>query len=201
MSVDIIINRIREEAEKEVQAIRAEEACDISNIRAHAEQKAEDAYNHRMAEGSREIRQMVAGRQSRSRIEANRRVRKVREDIISQCLSEVSENLKTIRQQDNYPDFFQSLLRECAENLGHSEVFVQVHPEDRLWAEEIILKMNKEGFSLHLSDHPVQTSGGVICERVSDNVVIDNTVETRFTRMQRDMIVIASEILFQNGES
>ena len=78
MSVETIINRIREEAENEIQAIRAEEAREVAAIRARAEQSAENAYNNRMAEGQREIRQLIASRESRTRIDAKRIVRQAR---------------------------------------------------------------------------------------------------------------------------
>ena len=200
MSVDAIISRIREEAEKEVQAIRAEESCDISNIHAHADQKAEDLYNRRMAEGQREIRQYLASQQSRTRIDAKRKVRAVQEDIINRCFSEVTKHLRIIRNRDEYPIIFKFLLKECAENLGSSEILVQVHQKDRFLAEECIRELNQEGFSLRLSEQLIQTDGGVICVRVSDKVMIDNTLETRFTRMERELIVAASHILFQSGE-
>lgn len=201
MSVDAIIHRIREEAEKEVRAIRAEESCDVSNIRTRAEQDADSAYNHRISEGQREIRQYIASQQSKTRIEANRTVREAKEEIINHCFSEVSGYLTSIRTQKEYPGLFQCLLKECAENLGHEDILVHVHPDDRPLAEHSILALNEEGYFLWLSDRDILTSGGVICERVSDLVSIDNTMETRFSRMEREMVIAASQILFQTGES
>lgn len=201
MSVDTIITRIREEADKEIRIIRSEETCDISHIRTQAEQKAEEAYNHRMAEGHREIRQYIASEQSRARIEAKRLVRKTREDIINECFKEVSVHLKEIRKKDEYPALFENLIRECVQNLGKSDILVQVHSDDRSLAETVMKKVNSEGFSIRISDDSIDTNGGVICIRISDNVSIDNTFETRVTRMEREMISIASQILFQNGES
>lgn len=200
MSVDVIISRIREEAEKEVQAVRAEEASVLTSIRSKAQQKAEDIYNRRVAEGMREIRQNSASHQSKARIEAKRKVREVKEELIRECFSEVSGYLNTIRGRPEYPVLLKNLLLECAQNLGSSKVRVQVHSDDRLLAEDLIQAINLEGFSLHLSDAVIQTAGGVVCERVSDKIIIDNTVETRSARMKREMIVAASETLLQNGE-
>ncbi|MCA1914862.1 V-type ATP synthase subunit E [Methanospirillum hungatei] len=199
MSVETIINRIREEAEGQIRTIRAEEACDVGAIRAQAEQKAEDAYNHRITEGQREIRLLIASQESRTRIEAKRKVREVREEMLRQCFDEVSLYLKTIRTRPEYPSFLQAMITESAKNLGPSDIAVKVHPDDRRLAADIISRINQEGFSLILSDEPVDTSGGVICERISDRVVIDNTVEVRFVRLEREMIVAASRILF-HGE-
>jgi len=199
MSVETIIKRIREEAEAEIRTIRAEEACDVGVIRDQAAQKAEDAYNHRLAEGRREIRQLIASQESRTRIEAKRKVREVREEILRQCFDEVSLYLKTIRTKPEYPAFLQAMITESAKNLGPSDVIIKVHPDDRRLVADIISRINKEGFSLILSEEPIDTSGGVICERISDRVVIDNTVEVRFVRLEREMIVAASRILF-HGE-
>lgn len=199
MSVETIINRIREEAEAEIRTIRAEEACDVGAIRAQAEQKAEDAYNHRIAEGQREIRQLIASQESRTRIEAKRKVREVREEMLRQCFDEVSSYLKTIRTRPEYPSFLEAMITESAKNLGPSDIAVKVHPDDRRLAADSISRINQEGFSLILSEEPIITSGGVICERISDRVVIDNTVEVRFVRLEREMIVAASRILF-HGE-
>ncbi len=199
MSVETIISRIREEAEKEIQAIRAEEARELGIIRARSEQNAENAYNHRMAEGQREIRQLVASRESRTRIDAKRKVRETREEMLNQCFDEVSAYLKTIRTRDEYPAFINTMLEDSARNLGQSDISVTVHPDDRTLAKECISRINKEGFSLFLSDEQIKTNGGVICMRVSDRVVIDNTVEVRFVRLEREMIVTASDILF-HGE-
>lgn len=199
MSVETIINRIREEAETEIRTIRAEEACDVGTIRAQAEQKAEDAYNHRMAEGQREIRQIIASQESRTRIEAKRKVREVREEMLRHCFAEVTRYLRTIRTRPEYPGFVYAMLTESAKNLGPSDIAVKVHPDDRTLIAEIISRVNQDGFSLLLSDEQIDTGGGVICERISDQVVIDNTVEVRFVRLEREMIVAASRILF-HGE-
>jgi len=199
MSVETIIKRIREEAEAEIRTIRAEEACDVGAIRDQAAQKAEDAYNHRLAEGRREIRQLIASQESRTRIEAKRKVREVREEMLRQCFADVSAYLKTIRTRPEYPAFVHAMLTESAKNLGQSDIAVKVHPDDRILAAEIISRVNQDGFLLFLSDEPIDTGGGVICERISDLVVIDNTVEVRFVRLEREMIVAASRILF-HGE-
>ncbi|HOJ97485.1 MAG TPA: V-type ATP synthase subunit E [Methanospirillum sp.] len=196
MSVETIISRIREEAEKEIQAIRAEETCEVDAIRAQYEQKAENAYNHRLAEGLREIRQMIASMESRSRIEAKRKVREVREEMLSRCFQDVSAYLKNIRSTPEYPAFLSTMILDSARNLGPSEIAVRVHPDDRPLAAEIISTINKEGYSLSLSDEPVDTGGGAVCERIADGVFIDNTVEVRFVRLEREMIVNASKILF-----
>jgi len=199
MSVETIINRIREEAETEIQAIRTEEAREVAAIRARAEQSAENAYNNRMAEGQREIRQLIASRESRTRIDAKRIVRQAREDVLNRCFDEVSAYLKTVRTRAEYPEFVHAMLEDSARNLGQSDIAVIVHPDDRSLAEECISRINKEGFSLFLSDEQINTDGGVVCMRVADRVVIDNTVEVRFVRLEREMIVAASGILF-HGE-
>lgn len=201
MTVEAIINRIQREAEEEVRSIRAEEACELTNIRNLAEQRAEAAYNHRLSEGLREIRQNIASQQSRTRIEAKKLVRESKEDLINQCFRETEGYLQTLRTKKEYPALLKHLIEECMANLGGQEHIISVHPDDRKIASEIINSMQKDGNSIHLSDEPVMTTGGVICERVTDRVTIDNTVEARFSRMKRDMIVIVSKILFENGVS
>ncbi|NLV26813.1 MAG: hypothetical protein GXY48_06570 [Methanomicrobiales archaeon] len=200
MTVDAIISRIEKEVEEEIQAIRNEEYCEITNIRNLAEQKAEDAYNHRISEGWREIRQLVASGESRTRIDAQRKVREAREELISDCFEETRNQLRTIRRSDKYPVLLKNLLSDCIESLGNTEIVLFVHSDDRKIALDIINSLNKEGYSLSLSPDPVLTDGGVICERVSDKVIIDNTVEARFSRMQRDMVITASSILFHSGD-
>ena len=201
MTVEAIINRIQREAEEEVRSIRAEEACELTNIRNLAEQRAEAAYNHRLSEGFREIRQNIASQQSRTRIEAKKLVRESKEDLINQCFKETEKYLQTLRIKNEYPSLLKHLIEECMVNLGGQEHIISVHPDDRKIVQEIINSMQKDGNSIHLSDEPVMTTGGVICERVTDRVTIDNTVEARFSRMKRDMIVAVSKILFENGVS
>lgn len=201
MTYEAIINRIRSEADNEVRAIEAEAACELTDIRNLAEQKAEDAYNHRMSEGWREIRQYIASQQSKTRIEAKRLVREAKEDMLQQSFTKTSRYLKDIRKSDTYPVILRRLLDECVLNLGTADLLISVHPADRDIVREIIDEYRKEGYSISLSTQPVDTDGGVIGERVSDRVIIDNTIEARFSRMHRDLIVAASEILFQTGES
>ncbi len=200
MSVQAIIKRIREDAERAISTIKAEETCEVEAIRAKSMQRAEDAYNHRMAEGLREIRQYIARSESKSRILANRIIREAKEELLSQCFADVLEYLKTIRSRPEYPQFLFTMLEDSARNLGHSQISVKVHRDDRSRAEEFISIINNDGFSLFLSDESVETFGGVICERLSDGVTIDNTVEVRFVRLEREMMSAASRILFQNGE-
>ena len=139
---------------------------------------------------------MIASMESRSRIEAKRKVREVREEMLSRCFQDVSAYLKNIRSTPEYPAFLSTMILDSARNLGPSEIAVRVHPDDRPLAAEIISTINKEGYSLSLSDEPVDTGGGAVCERIADGVFIDNTVEVRFVRLEREMIVNASKILF-----
>lgn len=199
MTADAIIQRIKEEAEKEVQTIRYEESCELTDIRNLAEQKAEDSYNRRISEGERDIRQYVTSQQSKIRIEAKRLVREEKEELINRCFAMARQELHTIRSSNEYPKTLENLLKECIDSLGNHEIYVYVHSDDRHAMQVIVNRMNGDGNSLILSDEPVHTSGGMICVRASDRVTIDNTVEARFSRMQRELIVAASKILFQNG--
>jgi vacuolar-type H+-ATPase subunit E/Vma4 len=77
----------------------------VGAIKAQAEQKAEDAYNHRIAEGQREISRLLQAR-NHGPDRGETKGQEVREEMLRQCFAEVSAYLKTIRTRPEYPALY-----------------------------------------------------------------------------------------------
>lgn len=196
MSAQAIIDRIVHDAEEEcAEILRAAEA-EAAAIMKHAEQKAEEAYQHRMHEGLRDISQEMAAKESKARIEAKRRVRLVRDTEIHECLDRVREEIQKVRYTDRYPAIFEELLNTSVHLLSPGPLVISVHPDDLDLAREQCRRLASIGITITIADTPLQTCGGMLCERLSDRVSIDNTFEGRMARLIPDLTGVASEHLF-----
>ena len=196
MSAQAIIDRIVHDAEEEcAEILRAAEA-EAAAIMKHAEQKAEEAYQHRMHEGLRDISQEMAAKESKARIEAKRKVRLVTDTEIQECLDLVREEIQKVRHTSEYPAIFEELFKASVTLLSPGPLVISVHPDDLDLASSLCRRFASSGIPITIADTPLDTCGGVLCERLSDRVSIDNTFEGRLTRLYPDLAGVAFRHLF-----
>jgi len=138
----------------------------------------------------------MAAKESKARIEAKRRVRLVRDTEIHECLDRVREEIQKVRYTDIYPSIFEKLLKTSVTLLSPGPLVISVHPDDLDLASSQCRQLASSGISITIADTTLETSGGLLCERLSDRVSIDNTFEGRLARLIPNLAGVASQHLF-----
>lgn len=199
MSVEKIEQRIlfdaKAEAERIVKKAREEADLVIEKARKEAETRARQI----RTEEDEKTAQACARLLSQSRIEARKVHRSAREKAIKEVFTGAKAEIGKIRENARYPDIFFRLAAEGIRNLGHDRVELEVHPADRPLAEDFIRKWGKNPGECTISTRTVMTNGGVVVSVPGGTVKVNNTVEARLERMEREIVAKVARILFQEG--
>jgi V/A-type H+-transporting ATPase subunit E len=199
MSVEKIEQRILSDAKTEADRIikKAREEADlvIEKARREAEKKTHQIMTEEDEKTARASAQVL----SQSRIEARRIHRSAREKAMNEVFASAKAELGKIRESPRYPDIFYRLASEGIRILGHDRVELEVHPADRPLAEDFIKKFGKDIGGCTLSTQSVMTTGGVIVSAPGGRVRVNNTVEARLERMEREIAAKVARILFGEG--
>jgi len=199
MSVEKIEQRILSDAKAEAERIlkKAREEADlvIEKSRKEAEKRARQIRTEEDEKTARACTQLL----SQSRIEARKVYRNARENAINEVFAGAKAELGKIRENPRYPDIFFRLAAEGIRNLGQDRVELEVHPADRPLAEDFIRKWGKNPGECIISTRTVMTNGGVIVSGPGGTVKVNNTVEARLERMEREIAARVARILFSEG--
>ena len=199
MSVEDIEERIlsdaRAEAERILSRARGEAALVIEQAKKEANKQAGQLRERMREETARECARIL----SQSRIEARKIMRSAREKAIKMILAKAEEQLGKIRENPGYPQIFNRLADEGIQLLGQDRVELGVPPSDRPLAEAYIRDRGSVPPVCTLSPRPIMTAGGVVVSTPGNMIKVNNTVEARLARMEREIAAGISRILFDEG--
>ncbi|MHC1579473.1 MAG: V-type ATP synthase subunit E [Candidatus Alkanophagales archaeon] len=200
-----IVNRIREEGEKERERI-------LNEARERARKIIEDA----RAEAERSKRRVVEEEERRAetekqriiqtaRLEARRKKWVAQEEMIREVMNRAVERIKEVKEKGfggyGYDEILRNLIRVSAMSAGGGDLEVVLSEEDaRLISKEDLDEISKDvGASLTLSEERVKSIGGVIVRTKDGRIAVNNTFEKRLERLSDAIRDRVAEIMFKGG--
>jgi vacuolar-type H+-ATPase subunit E/Vma4 len=182
MGVETIVEAIGSEAAAQIAAIESE--CDRTVDRIARETKNRADGERRKWAGSRdeEAERKRAGIVNRARLEADRRLAEVREELFQQALTRVAGMLGELADGSGYEAILRALCQEAIAIVPDEDATVLVRPEDRELAEHLIGERGGAG----TVDATRSCIGGLDVE-TADGRCVRNTFDSRLALSEREL--------------
>ncbi len=192
-----IIERIKEDADKEAAAILEEAKKEAAAILEEAKRKAEQRRSDIIARGEKEaelLRQRIV---ANAKLKARKSGLDAKEELISAVFKEAEKELGKVASTDKYMDILRELIREGVASVGEDAEVVGRKEDEKLLKGGLLEDLSKElGVKITLSPEKIESIGGVIVRSKSGKVEVNNTFETRMQRMQDTLRSEIAKILF-----
>jgi vacuolar-type H+-ATPase subunit E/Vma4 len=182
MSLQPILEKIRETGESQIQEIEKNAQAQSNEIlaraRMEAEQVEEDASIHASAPAVAERARII----HRARLESLHVVGAVRENLVDTAVNRMREHLASFRSASAYPLALRKLTEETLAQLAASEgdgkPRLLSDPRDKKLLEKILKELK-----LNISvSYELNCWGGVIAQSEDGRVVVINTLEARLNQ-------------------
>ena len=207
--VDKIISHIEAEAEKEISEILLKAQAEADKIRKAAQEKAEREAERILSNGKRvaslEGQRIIA----ETRIDVRRKKMDAQEEAIAASFKEAKKVLEELAEKgkrDNlvYKDIMFDLIASASEVVAGNKLELVFNQRDSKTfnkemlreASELVKKRSGRDISLALTDETIQYLGGVVVRDMEKQVEVDNTLETRLSRLKESIRVDVAKILF-----
>ncbi|WP_135667491.1 V-type ATP synthase subunit E [Halorhabdus rudnickae] len=194
MSLETVVEDIREEARTRAEEIRAEAEEEAEEILGDAESDAEEIRDEREQEVQRQIEQEREQRLSSATLQAKQERLKARRTALESVRERVEERLATL-EDDRRETLTRELLDAALEELDSSNVDVYCRPEDEALLETIL-----EEYDASLAGQR-DCLGGVVVESSSSRVRVNNTFDALVEDVWEDEVREISDHLFDEAEN
>jgi V/A-type H+-transporting ATPase subunit E len=192
MSLDTVVEDIRDEARARADEIREEGEERAEEIVAEAEADAEEIVAERERAVERQIAQEREQALSAAKLEAKQERLEARRDALQTVRERVEEELASL-SGDKREELTRALIDAATEEFDEgSDVVVRGRAADEALLEEIV--DDYEGYSV--GDEPVDCLGGVVVESATSRVQVDNTFDSLLDTVWEDNLKDVSGILF-----
>lgn len=188
MSMDTIIRRIRDDADREARSVIESARQEAASARAAAAVRAEEARQQAVLEGKKRADLETAQRQAQALLDARETIRHAREDIIRECFHAAGEELARIRRTPSYPRILAQLITAAVEQVGDGSVSISAARQDHALLRDYISARGGSVPEIHISGEDVATMGGVIVRSGTGHVAVNNTFEERLGQMRSGLV-------------
>lgn len=191
MSLDTVVEDIKEQASARADEIRAAAEADAEDIVAEAKADAQKLREDRLDEAAREIEQEREQQLSSAKLEAKQARLEARRDAIQSVRDEVESAIAEMTEDRE--DLTLALLDAAATEFDDDET-VQVYgrADDRDLLESLL--EDYEGFEYA---GEVDCLGGVVVESETSRVRVKNTFDSVFEEVWEDNLREISDRLFE----
>ncbi len=190
MSLDTVVEDIREQARARAEEIRSDADERAEGIVADAEADAEEILEEREAAVERQIAQEREQKLSSAKLEAKQMRLEARRDVLEDVRESVEEQIA--RMEDDREELTRILLEDAAEEFDDtSSVQVYGRPDDAGLLTGILA--DYEGYE-HAGD--VDCLGGVVVESETSRVRVNNTFDSVLADVWEDNLREVSGELF-----
>lgn len=146
------------------------------------------------------ISQMQQNTQNNINMEKRKLDLSIREQVISESISQALEKAKEIANDKSYADIIRNLIVEAVFGIGKSDLNLIISPWEKKWVTDSFLKeietnlSAKIGVTISIRLSPSESSKqGIVLEDREGRVVYDNRFETRLIRYQSQIRKILCE--------
>lgn len=192
MSLDTVVEDIRDEARARADEIQREAKAEAEEIVSEAEAEAEEIIDQREREVERTIEQEEEQRLSSAKLEAKQQRLEARRDILEEVRESAQQRLATL--EEGREEMTRVLLADAAAEFDSGNVQVYGRGDDAELIESILDDDEYDGFT-HAGEY--DCLGGVVVESDSSRVRVNNTFDSVFEDVWDDNLREVSERLFE----
>ena len=190
MSLDTVVEDVRDEARARAEEIREAAESEADEIVAEAESDAERIREERLAEVDRQIDQEREQALSSAKLEAKQERLGARRDVLEDVHDDVEAAIEGL-DDDRRRELTETLLdASLAEFDDDEDVAVYTRAEDVDLLEDLVADRNAE------VDGEVDCLGGVVAESDTSRVRVNNTFDSVLESVWDDELKNISERLF-----
>jgi V/A-type H+-transporting ATPase subunit E len=192
MSLDTVVEDIRDEARARAEEIRAEGDERAEEIVSEAEQEADDIREEAEREVEKTIEQEREQKLSSAKLEAKQERLEARREVLEEVRDDVEAQIADI-SGDEREELTRTLLDGAAEEFDEADT-VRVHgrEDDQELLESVVA--DYDGFEV---GDPVDCLGGVVVESEESRVRVDNTFDSVLEDVWDDNLREISARLFE----
>jgi len=189
MSLETVVEDIREQARDEAERIRGEAEEEAQAIIDEAEADAEEIREQRAREAEREVEQERDRTVSSAKLEAKQQRLEARRETLSSVRDSVEQELATL--EDGREELTAALLSDAATEFDEGPVRVYGRADD----EQLVRALLEEydGFEW-AGEH--DCLGGVVVESDASRVRVNNTFDSLLEDVWDDSLGEVSDVLF-----
>lgn len=189
-----IIEKIKEDTEKEVKAVLEEARSKADGIIKEAQSRAKGEEEEILRRGAREAELVKQRIIADAKLKARKQKLNVKEAAIQAAFGEAEKELRKFGSTAEYPSVLKKIIKEAVNSIGSEDMEIITNKADRKIVTQDFLKSLSK-FNIALSPQTIETSGGVIVR--AKNTEVDNTFETRMARMRDNLRTKVAKILFE----
>ncbi|WP_136688753.1 V-type ATP synthase subunit E [Halorhabdus amylolytica] len=193
MSLETVVEDIREEARARAEEIRTEADSEAEEIVGEAEAEAEEIRAQREREVERRIEQERERRLSSATLEAKQERLKARRTALSTVRERVEERLAEL-EEDRRKRLTRETLEAALAEFDGGEIEVYCRPADEELVEGILTE-----YDATLAGE-VECLGGVVVESTASRVRVNNTFDSLLEDVWDDEIREISDRLFADED-
>ncbi len=192
MSLDTVVEDIREEAHARAENLREEGESRAEEILEEAEADAEEILEEAGREAEREIEQLREQRLSSAKLEAKQKRLEARRTVLGEVRERVEDELAAL-EGDSREELTRSLLEATSEEFdAGDDVRVYGREGDQRLLESIL-----EGYDGYEYAGEYDCLGGVVVESDQSRVRVNNTFDSLLEDVWEDNLREISERLFE----
>jgi V/A-type H+-transporting ATPase subunit E len=189
MSLETVVEDIREQARARADEIREEAREEADQIREEAREEADQIERERLDEAQRQIEQEREQRLSSAKLEAKQERLSIRRDLIQRVREEVETAIAELEGEQRERLTRQLLEATLEEFDGHAEVYGRA--EDQELLESLLADYDAEYAG------SVDCLGGVVAESDESRVRVNNTFDSILESIWEENLRGMSERLFE----
>lgn len=195
MSLETVVEDIREQARARAAEIRRDAEADAEEIRKEARQEAEQIREERLAEAEREIEQEREQRLSSAKLETKQARLEARRDVIQSVREDVEAAIAALEGEER-AELTRALLDAATEEFDDDDtVKVYGREDDRELLESLV--SGDDGYEYAGA---VDCLGGVVVESDSSRVRVKNTFDSVLDEVWEGNLREMSARLFEDDE-
>ncbi|WP_339102229.1 V-type ATP synthase subunit E [Haloterrigena salinisoli] len=192
MSLDTVVEDIREEAHARAEDIRAEGEARAEEIESAAEEDAEELRTEAEAEVEREIEQLREQRLSSAKLEAKQKRLEARRDVLGDVREQVEDELAGLEGEER-EELTRDLLEAASDEFDEGDdVNVYGRADDRALLESIV-----DDYDGYEYAGEYECLGGVVVESDQSRVRVNNTFDSVLEDVWEDNLRDISNRLFE----
>jgi V/A-type H+-transporting ATPase subunit E len=193
MSLDTVVEDIRDEARARAEEITSEAEAEAEEIVAEAERDAEEIRSEREAEVASTIEQEREQRLSSAKLEAKQKRLEARRNVLGEVREAVESEIADIEGDDREELTHELLVAATEEFDTDDELAVHGHADDEALIESLLDEEGLDGYFAGESD----CLGGVVVESEGSRIRVNNTFDSIVDEVWEDNLGEISDRLFE----
>jgi V/A-type H+-transporting ATPase subunit E len=195
MSLETVVEDIREQAREEAEQIREEAEQEAQGIIEEAEADAEEIRTERAREAEREAKRERDQTLSSAKLEAKQQRLEARRQTLSDVRDSVERELAAL--EEGREELTAALLKDAAAEFDEGPVRVYGRPDDEELVRGLLGDEAYEGFEWAGERDCL---GGVVVESDTSRVRVNNTFDSLLEEVWDDSLGEVSDVLFGESE-